>query len=695
MSSIPETDPEDLKLFIAEADEQLQLLDETIVKMETEGADASLLQEIFRAAHTLKGSSAMLGYEKMTHLAHAMENLLDLVRNGELPVTTPLVDGLLHGLDGLTALKDDLVEGRDSNIDIAPTVAELEELAGGQDESFQDADSGNGAVSQAVALTLVLDEAAVEKAQSPRQDGEHVYKVEVHFTQDSPFLSIRSFQVLGEVSNLGETLASSPSQAEIEQEKAGPLMQVVLLTTTDPDVIKTAVESVEDVLNAEIGDYTYEPPSEVAEPEPVVKVVVAHKPVVATKRGSGPPKAVKASQTVRIDVERLDNLMNAIGELVIDRTRMVQINRVLEDRFKGDPTIADLGSTFAHTSRLIGDIQEEVMKARMVPIGTVFNSLPRMIRDLSQSLGKPLEFTMGGQETEIDRTVVESIRDPLVHLLRNGLDHGLETPDERRSAGKPEKGSLKLSAYQEQGQIIITVIDDGKGIDPERIKASAVKKGLYSEEAVARMSDSEAIDLIFAPGMSTKEETTEVSGRGVGMDIVKTNIEKVRGSIGVETEIGTGSKFIIKLPLTLAIIQGILVKANDAVYAIPLVYILQTFKINRDEVHIIAGSEVVRLRESVYPLLDLSSLVNDANLLATEKKSAYAVLVRQGDRSVALGVDALLEPQEVVVKSLGSYMGNVKGISGASILGDGQVVLILDIPTMVTMTSPSAVAVAV
>lgn len=695
MSSIPETDPEDLKLFVVEADEQLQLLDAAIVKMESDGADADLLQEIFRAAHTLKGSSAMLGYQKMTQLAHAMESLLDLVRTGELPVTTPLVDGLLHGLDGLSILKDDLVDGQDSGLDIGTTVAELEDLAG----VLGEAESTASPAGQLQARPLFLNEEALKTVDAPRADGEHIFKVSAHFTQDSMFLSIRSFQVLGEMSGLGEVLASSPTQEEIEQEKAGPLMQVVLMGNATPDAIKAAVESVEDVESAEVEDFVYEPPTEMPEPEPVAAVApaVETEPAATTEQDSGAQKekSAKSSQTVRIDVERLDSLMNAIGELVIDRTRMQQISRDLEAKFSGDQTVANLGSTFTHTSRLIGDIQEEIMKARMVPISTVFNSFPRMIRDLSQSLGKPVEFTMDGQETEIDRTVVENIRDPLVHLLRNGLDHGLETPDERREANKPEKGCLKLAAFQEQGQIVITVTDDGKGIDPEKVKASALSKGLYTAEAVARMTDSEAIDLIFAPGMSTKEATTEVSGRGVGMDIVKTNIEKVRGSIGIETQIGSGSTFIIKLPLTLAIIQGILVKAKGKVYAIPLVYILETFRVDREEVHTIGGAEFIRRRESVFPLFDLNNMVSTSDGSTREGESQYAVLVRQGERSIAIGVDTLLEPQEIVVKSLGEYMGNVKGISGASILGDGQVVLILDIPTMITEMVTNAAAVAV
>jgi len=391
-----------------------------------------------------------------------------------------------------------------------------------------------------------------------------------------------------------------------------------------------------------------------------------------------------ANQTVRIDVERLDHLMNLIGELVIDRTRLQQIGRSLSAKYKSDDLIDSLGKTSSHVVKVVDDLQEDFMKVRMLPIGIVFSSFPRMMRDLSRSLDKPIDFQVEGGDTEIDRTVIEKVRDPLVHMLRNALDHGLENRADRAAAGKSETGSITLSAYQEQNHIVIEVKDDGAGIDPEKVKAAFIEKGLITEETASRLSDTEAVDLIFMPGASTKEQATEVSGRGVGMDIVKQNIEAINGFVEVETEIGKGSTFTARLPLTLATVQSILVETNDTLCAVPLAYVLEAVKLSPSEISIVSGREVFRLRDNVMPLISLAKATGMKGENVLDNEEIHVVVARVGDRLAGLAVNSLNEPQEIVVKSLGKYVGGAKGVSGASILGDGRVVLIMDIPTLIS-----------
>ena len=379
--------------------------------------------------------------------------------------------------------------------------------------------------------------------------------------------------------------------------------------------------------------------------------------------------------------------MTTIGELVIDRTRIAQIGRLLQAKYKEDELVQSLGETTSHVSKVVDELQTEIMEVRLMPIATVFNGFPRMVRDLARRFGKQVEFSVDGQDTEIDRTVIERIRDPLVHLLRNAIDHGIETPDKREAAGKPAEGTIKLSATQEQGYIIIKVADDGKGIDPVLLRAASVKKGLITSEAAERLTDAEAIDLIFAPGASTAAETTEVSGRGVGMDIVKTNIESINGFVTVETTLGESTTINLRLPLTLATVQALLVTLNDTIFAIPAVYVLEVRNIESWEIETVEGNEVIRSRGSVVPLLRLERVFS--RLLSGQqslKEATPVVVVKLGERLVGLAVQSLMEMQEIMVKSLAKGLGDIKGIAGASILGDGNAVLIIDIPTLIQST---------
>ncbi len=658
---------EDLEVFLQEADENLVALDESIVQLEKDKENPQLLQEIFRIAHTFKGSSAMFGYRQMTDLAHAMESLFDLVRQGEIAVSTPVIDALLHSLDVLRVLRDDLANSEDSKVNIETVVQELETVMAEA--------SGSASTPRATAApSLTLDQTALQKLQTAELTSQSIFQVKVSLDPETSWASVRCFQVVQGLSLLGEIITSRPSAEEIEAQEVGAEIQVIVVTNHDGSALMAPLNTIEDVVNVEVDHYTPEQ-------------VDAGKDLAA----EGPSRKSSAqSQTVRIDVERLDHLMNTIGELVIDRTRILQIGKMLETRYKEDELVQALRETSAHVVKVVDELQEEIMKARMLPIGTVLNGFPRMVRDLSLKMKKKVEFIVDGQDTEIDRTVIERIRDPLVHLLRNSIDHGIETPEERIAAGKPEAGTLKLTAFQEHSYIVIVVEDDGRGIDPEKVRGSAVKKGIISAEAAARLSDSESVELIFAPGTSTADQTTDVSGRGVGMDIVKTNIESINGFVELDNKVGQGCKMTVMLPLTLATIQALLFSVDNTVYAVPLVYVLEAVNLEPGDVQTIEGNEVIRLRGTVVPLLRVSQAFKLARGESEGPEKTHVVVVRIADKLVGLAVDALRELQEITVKSLGNYMGDVQGIAGVSILGDGEVVLILDVPTLVSTSITKA-----
>ena len=494
MDLAPDVTPEDLEVFLQEADEQLRLLDEDVVRLEREPDAGELLQEIFRAAHTLKGSSGMLGYKEMAELAHHMEHLLDLFRTGALAVTTPAVDALLHSLDAMRVLRDELADPTGRSLDVSAAMAELAQAAGASAEGEPGAkDAGSAPAGAGPAAPIVLGPAARERIADLASGDAQLLAVDVHISADTIWSSVRLFQALQALGDLGEVIASEPSQSAIDSGAPSQLLRAIVSTRSSEDDVRREVGGLDDIAGVEVEPYV---------PEAVAKDAPDAAGAGQRRTGAG------RTQTVRIDVARLDELMNQIGELVIDRTRIVQIGKALEQRYKGDDMVEALGETSAHIVKVVDELQESTRQVRMQPIGTVFSGLPRMVRDLSHKMGKKLDFQVSGSETEIDRTVIERIRDPLIHLLRNAVDHGVELPEERIAAGKPETAVLKLRAYQEQGHIVIVVEDDGRGIDTERVKAAAVKKGLISAEAGARLTEAQAIELIFLPGASTAVKTT-------------------------------------------------------------------------------------------------------------------------------------------------------------------------------------------
>lgn len=681
-----ELHPDDLKAFLQEAEEQLGLLEDDIVRLEREADNVQLLQEIFRAAHTLKGSSGMLGFQRMAALTHAMEDALDRVRKGTLPVTPELVDALLWSLDGLTALKARAAEGEDGGFDIEPLVTTLRTLTG---------ENVPGAAPQGAATSAPLDipELARPLVDAARALGQRGYQVIITFNDGSDWLAVRNFQALAALAAHGNVVWSDPSRDEIEREQSASVLRAIVTTSLEPEALRAAAASVDEVVAVEIETVDERPTSALGDERtagatrlPSERRIVDQGPET---RGKDPveqldlaAQKIETLQTIRIDIERLDSLMNMVGELAIDRTRISQISRLLQSRHKDDELVSALANTSARIVRAVDELYESVMQIRMLPIGLLFGKFPRLVRDLARATGKSVTFIVEGEATEIDRSVIEKIKDPLVHLIRNAVDHGIEPPDERRLAGKPESGTLKLSARHDQGYIVISLEDDGRGIDVERVKDAAVRKGLLPAEMAQRLSENEALELIFQPGLSTAHTTTEVSGRGVGMDVVRRDVEALNGLIEIDSAVGRGTRFSLRLPLTLATFRGLLVESAGTAYAIPLSYVQETVRPEPHAVATVMGKRVLNLRGTVIPLMPLSS-ISRTGARSGEDAAAFVVIVRAGDRIIAIGVDALVEQQEIVVKSLGGHLGQTPGVAGASILGDGQVVLILDVPALI------------
>lgn len=504
----------------------------------------------------------------------------------------------------------------------------------------------------------------------------------------SDWLSVRCFQILNEIDGAGTLLASAPTRQEIEQEHASGTLHVLVDSARGADDLRTRVLSVVDVL-----DVTVQPWDEARLADaPPAAAPVASTPTAraATDAADVPSPRIETVQSVRIDVDRLDQLMNLVGELVIVRTRVSQLARTLTSAYKEDEQIAILSETAAHISRVVDELHESMMQVRMLPVGIIFSKFPRLVRDLARATGKQVNFVVEGEGTEIDRSVIEKLKDPLVHMIRNAVDHGLETPEERATAGKPETGTVRLAAVHGQGHILITLEDDGHGIDAQAIRESAVRKGVITQDVADRMSDRDVLQLIFAPGFSTARQTTEVSGRGVGMDVVRRDIEFISGNVELSTAVGKGTKFTLRLPLTLATFGGLLVESGNQLFAIPLMYTQETVRPEPRQLETVATRPVMRLRDSVMPLIRLNEAVRHEDprgVGASRDEHLFAVVVRAGDgendRPVAIGVNALVDQQEIVVKPLSGMVGRTQGISGASILGDGRVVLIVDVPTLI------------
>jgi two-component system chemotaxis sensor kinase CheA len=754
---------DDIKVWLAEADEQIELLQNDVIRLEKDFDDDSLVQGIFRAAHTLKGSSAMIGHTRMAELTHGMESVFGMVRERKLTPTSAIVDSLLAGVDGLTALREEVVTKQQSDVDLAPAIAALHAIVEESGGTFAKAPGAAAAGAPAAAAAVAPSEGTllerfalepdeIEAIKATLDTGASVWLLEVDFQPDSPWLAVRAFQALNDLSNVGELLKSSPTSEDIEAEKVGPRLLVVIAATEDAaPKITEAAATIEDVANTTLTPYTAEALSPAATtaspavapaaemvptaapepPGPAAPAAIEPAPPAATEPAQrvGSTAPMRVVQNVRVDVERLDNLMNLVGELVIDRNRLQQIGLQLEGEIGVHDSVDALNEAAQHVGRITDELQEEVMRIRMQPIESVFNKFPRLVRDLAGKLNKKVDFVIEGKETELDRSVIEKIDDPIIHLLRNAIDHGLEMPDERRASGKSETGTIKLSAWHEENHIVIAVQDDGRGMDPAKLKASAVGKKVITQEVADRMDDRAAVELIFAAGFSTAAKTTDVSGRGVGMDIVRANIEKLSGFVTIETSVGRGTRFLVKLPLTLAIIRALLVGLGGQKFAIPMATVMETLRFDAQDIRTIKTHEAIQLRGRILPLVALRDLLRLPPLLylappEPARDASYAengngygngngrpdgmhdvgdagsesmvdmgrrprshkmfvVAVRVGDRQMGLQVDSLVGETEIVIKPLSRFLGDVRGIAGVTILGDGQVAIICDIPSLI------------
>ena len=582
MLQFPGMTEEDIKVFLAEADEQLQYLEDGLLDLEQNSDDPEVIAQIFRAAHTLKGSSATLGHDKMARLTHSMESALDLVRKSQANVTPALMDLLLECLDMLRILNREIATAQDSGAD----VTELDERLLDVIESVERQASAGGVAGGGGVPPM--GGAPDEAMWAGQFTGPADVRVWVRFVRTCPMPSVRAYQVIDRLSALGTLAYSEPSVDQIEA--GDDVFDLVAVVEYDGDALEPLIEMVRNVTDVEdvrvlqvsqIGSARAAmqataareaaAPAELAAP----LGVAAGGATVSAARGAartaaGPPVTAASTTTVRVDVARLDVLSNLVAELVIDRTHLAQLESKLAEKHGGDELVSELNRTSTHIGRLTTELQEAINKARMLPIDNVFKRFPRMVRDLAQKQGKEVELIIRGEDTELDRSVSEEIGDPLIHLLRNAVGHGIETPDERIRAGKPPRGVVRLSAFRQENYIVVQVADDGRGINPDLIRASAIRKGIVTEDAAARMSDKDAISLVFSSGLSTAAQADQVSGRGVGMDIVRRNLEKLNGSISVDTAIGRGATFTVKLPLTLAIIRALLVSLGQRIYAIPL-----------------------------------------------------------------------------------------------------------------------------
>ena len=751
--------------FLADARDRIDSISNAVISLEEivkkggeEREKRELIDQIFRDAHTLKGTAATMGFMRLSETAHKMENLLDAVRNGEIYITPEVVDLVIDFLDAIEKMIYDIEAGSgDENVDVDPLFEKADKLLKGNLSSKEGREEKPHQDNSEKETTAIHEEVSHIEGNK--------YHIKVLFHDDAQLKNVRAFLVLTDLEEIGEIIDTIPEREIIEEGNfTGSSLEFTVITpispeeiekkiTRHPEVKEVVVENVkenaqEENLEEKVNEYTIKitmekeaplkgvrsflivqdlkkignlkkvfPEPDKLEKEELIEgkdfVVLLHTnenkdnikqlilkhpdvekveilegnklsefhPTDKNKADkseikkptpqSSPERKVKISKMIKVDVVHLDKLMNLVGELVINRGRLEQIAERLGDR--------ELLETLSTTSHLMTELQDEIMKMRLTPVAEVFNKFPRMVRKLAKELGKEVEFTMEGSDIEVDRTILDKLGDVLVHLLRNAVDHGIEPPEERIAKGKPRAGKVELIARREKSHILIIVRDDGRGIDPEKVKKKAIEKGLISPEQAAEMRPEEAINLIFLPGFSTAEKVTDVSGRGVGMDVVQDVIKTLNGSISVKSEVGKGTTFILKLPISMAIIQALLVRISNETYAIPINNILETIDIKQNKLKSIGGKKVIVLRDEIIPVFMLHELFGVDYL---EKDKFPAIVVDLGAQKVAIGVDELLNKKDIVIKSLGKMLSNVKGFAGATILGDGRVVLIIDINSL-------------
>lgn len=757
-------------MYVDGSRENLDLMDKFLLALEQDPGNLEAVGEIFRAAHTLKGMSATMGFEKVAHLTHEMESILDQLRNHQCQVTTAIIDVLFETFDVLRILVNDSIEATDSNVDIDAIVKKLSEAPKSSSAASKvearsvttnvesvaspnvEADATANSESQ-LALELAdisMNEFEQQLLVEAFQRGAHILLMVVTLVPDCLLKAPRAFMVARSLEELNcEIIKSVPDTKDIEEEKFDLSFKMVLLGEPAAEVVKYAIESISEIESVKISDlkpedfqsshaeataYVQQPVATVPEvkiappsaPAPVTKTPepVAAKPQTApakpvapspqkaapvarpaaqsqapaTPAAPPPPKPPakppeagdkkpaagaasdkRSNQTVRVDMRRLDELMNLVGELVINRTQLDDIGATHK--------LKDLNEALSRVSQISSSLQNVVMQVRMVPVEQVFDRFPRMVRDLSKKLNKKINLVVEGKETEMDRTVIDEIGDPMVHLIRNAIDHGIESPEDRAARGKSEVGTITLIARHEGNNVLIEVKDDGKGVDPTIISRLAVERGLFTAEQIAKMPPEEIIKIIFLPGFSTAKEVSDLSGRGVGMDAVKAKLEDLNGVLELESKVGEGSRVTIKLPLTLAILPALMVKVGAEMFAIPLGSVLETMDITRSDINIVQHQEVTLLRGDVLPIIRLRNVLNvptteeELKTINAKEEEISIVVCASGEKRAGFMVDELFGQQEIVIKSLGNLLGGLPGVMGATMRGDGSIALILDIPS--------------
>jgi two-component system chemotaxis sensor kinase CheA len=699
-----------LSVFLDEAKEHLQSLNDNIMILEQDPENEDCINEIFRSAHSMKGMAGTMGYTRMQNLTHDMEDVFSDVRGGKIKIKSADIDVLLQCLDAIQEYVDNITEnqdeGTDEHKDIIKALADIRSGGGGEAapaaaaapaESAPAAEAApsdgpaEGADGSSDYRAIRLDPSVKSTLEEAKSQGKKIYGVTVHIQESCILKAARGFLVFKGLEEIGEIAVSEPNTQDIEDDKFDFSFSLILITDESKEKVEEIVKSVSEVEGCECGEYDpsgAKPAEEKSEAAPAAEASTASKPeetkpaapaqnkpaAAGAGGGAGGKKPVGkpvVNRTVRVDIEKLDVLMNLVSELIIAKNSLISAANT------SGVSNGNVNEQIEYLESVTTNLHESVMKVRMVPIESVLQKFPRMIRDLNKTLGKKMELTMTGEDTEMDRTVVDEIGDPLMHLIRNSADHGIESAELRAQRGKPEVGQIFLHAFQDGNSVVIEVGDDGNGIDAEAVKNKAIEKGVVSPDQAALLTEKQCVELLFHPGFSTAKQVSEISGRGVGLDVVKSKVESLSGEVTVKTKLGEGSTWIIRLPLTLAIIQALMVIIGEEKYAIPLDSIQSIEDVSPSDIKFVENKEVINLRGSVLPLIRLSEVL-DTESTKNPEEDMVVVIARKGDQLAGLVIDELMGQQEIVIKPLGKYTNKCKLISGATILGDGEIALILD-----------------
>ncbi|NLW22304.1 MAG: chemotaxis protein CheA [Tissierellia bacterium] len=663
-----------MNLFVEEAKEHLQNMNDALLELERDTSNISLIDEIFRIAHTLKGMSGTMGFSNMANLTHEMENVLQGIKNKEVELGEDVIDVIFECFDAVDNSVNLIAStGKESEDKHEELIEKLKSILK-KDSIVVDHETDDESIGG-------FDKYVTNILQEAERRGLNRYNIEVTLSPKCMLKSARAFIVFSTLETMGEIIYSNPSVEDIEDEKFDFYFSVILLSDASDKKIYEELNKISEIDNIVISPID-NMGKEILQEDYSQKIIEKDATQHSSKKDGATKSDIdsrvnnresKVGKTVRVDIERLDNLMNLVSELIIIKTRMDDLSEVSNKE--------NMAEAIEYLERITTSLHDAVMKVRMVPIERVFNRFPRMVRDLSKELNKEINLEMYGEDTEVDRTVIDEIGDPLIHIIRNSIDHGIETPEDRVAKGKPKKGTIVLKAYPDGNNVVIEVIDDGRGIDSDKIVERAIEKGLITREEGEMLSQDEIHSLLFLPGFSTSKEVSDVSGRGVGLDVVKSKIESINGSVEIDTELDKGTKFIIRIPLTLAIIQALLIKLAHEIYAIPLSSITEITVINKNDIRNIQGQEITLYRGKTIPVVRLNNLMG----LEVENDSdeCTVVVVRKGEKQAGLLVDSLIGQQEIVIKPLGKYLSNIKYLSGATILGNGNISLILDVNSLI------------